>query len=166
MTGERASSAAPTSGPLEAGRHQGEALPVVKGLWAEVWRVGRREGLGRWKERLLSSGWVVCHVQTIQSKLHSSASVCSRFKVLILLFCFFLFHSWSPDLGMPLSPQVCCNVSANSTSRPCLLFQFPVGAVVIRCLSQILLRALQFQVDILLFYHCTLLAFSPVESPA
>lgn len=48
---------------------------MVKGLWAEVWRVGRREELGRWKERLLSSGWVVCHVQTTQSKLQFGFSL-------------------------------------------------------------------------------------------
>ena len=51
------------------GWRKGKAMPVVKGLLAEVWRVGRREGCTEVEWLFPSSGWVVCHIQTIQSYL-------------------------------------------------------------------------------------------------
>ena len=119
-------------------------MPVVKGLLAEVWRVGKEEGCG-WAEVAVCSLCGLFVISRLYRVSYSLALVCSRFKVLILLFWLSLFHSGNRFGGSPLnsSTRGCCSVPANSTSRLYLLFQFPVGPGVAGHFSQgIFLRAL------------------------
>lgn len=101
-----------------------EAMPVVKGLLAEVWRVGKREGCGQAEVAvsILCGLFVISRLYGVR---YSSALVCSGFKVLILLFWFFLFHSGSPDLGMSLYTQAHkVAVLSSQTPPPGLIFFF------------------------------------------